>query len=373
MGEYLVRYFSDTAVELGKTLNFEMPGNVRIVIRDDIQRDAQDVPVKFGFVIDATCHVDSRDQAIEATNSMVEGVVGVISFSLSAVVNPCIPAMVLDVTRDTTEREILQYLPLPSRIRPSRKFREEAFTVFWDHLEGMPPEEKTRILRAIRWYRKAIIEDDPFDQFMNLWTGIEVINESVKRKYKFPHEKPLRSCPSCGTAVLVQPTLSGIEYLVVNLHEQAKETWHRILEVRNGLVHGFGELNYLINEMRTLIPVLRNALLKGVLDLMGMTKENRLSLLREPLRNVPRPHGIASALIHNLPIEDILSGKASPRLEIVKTEVTTRMDEKGMKHEKEQFSLKLQGYEGSWSPQWLQVVAEKDPEDVAAEISVVTE
>lgn len=296
-----------------------------------------------------------------------------ISFSVSAAASPCTPTVVLDVTPGMPQRELLQYIQLESRIRPSRKFREDAFSILWKNTEALPLKDRTRISRAGRWYRKALLEDDSFDQFMNLWTGLEVTNELMKRKHSLPEEKPIRSCPHCGEPVLLEPTLAGIEYLLIKLLKIPRETWHQIVKVRTSLYHGFGDLGKLVEEIPELIPIVRTGLLKGILHLIDIPSESQQGLIREPLRRVRTPYARVCVLLHDLPVQDILSGKVDPQFQIDNVETTTSLNKEGRKHEKSKVSLKLHGFHGTWSRKWVEIFVEKDPEDVSASISVSTE
>lgn len=373
MPTYRVRFLSETTIELKHPLEFSFPENVKVIVCDRIERDEQGVPMKFGFMLDATCQSDDAEQAIKATRALVDGIVGMISFSVSAVASLCTPTVVLDVTPGIPQRELLQYIQLELRIRPSRTFREDAFSILWKNIEALTLEDRTRIYRAARWYRKALLEDDSFDQFMNLWTGLEVINELMKRKYGLPEEKPIRNCPRCGEPVLLEPTLAGIDYLLINLLKVPRETWRQIVKVRTSLYHGFGELGKLVEEMPELIPILRTGLLKGILDLVDIPSESQHGLIREPLRHVPRPYARVCAVLHDVPVQDILSGKVDPQFQIDNVETTTSLDKDGTKHEQSKINLKLHGFQGTWSRKYVEIFAGRDPEDVSASISLSIE
>lgn len=367
MRHYLLRYFLDTTIELGQELGFHMPNNVKVVLRDRTLRDEDGFPIQYGFTIDAHCQADNPEKAIEVAGPMVEGVVSVISFSLSAAANTCVLERIIDSTPEAPERELVQYIPLAqSRIRPSRKLRLKALDTLWEHLDKLSPEYKPRVLRAIRWYRKSLLEEDVLDQFVNLWTGLEVINHLVKKKHGLP-EKGIRKCPNCGKDVDVPQTSAGIKYLV------PEESWSDASETRKALLHGFGDLQNLLGKVGLLNPVLRSALLKGILDLMEIPGEKQTQLIREPLRNVRRPSIKACASIHNLVLKDVISGKLDPRLEIVSSDIDAWLDEEGKKQERGVIRVKLLGHEGTWSPRVIEVIAEKDPEDASAQLVVKTD
>ncbi|MGH7800244.1 MAG: hypothetical protein ACREOW_06375 [Thermodesulfobacteriota bacterium] len=370
MQNYLVRYFSNTAIELGQTLSFDMPDDVKIVVRDFIPQDPQGVPFSYNFLIDATCYSETAEKAIEETRGKVEGVVSIIPLSLSTFVEPCIVNLVLDVSPETVDREILQYLPFPYRVGPSRKFNRDVFSILWKYLEESNSENRSRIHRAIRWYRKALLEYDPLDQFLNLWIGLEVINELVKRKYELPYEKPTRSCPSCGNAVVLQPTLAGVEYVVVELSKYPQITWRSILDVRQQLAHGFGKIADLDRKVDDLIPVLRKSLLIGILDLLNVPENLRSRIIREPLGYIPKPYLKVQSVLYNLPIEDIISGKSNPRFELVNSNVTTNCTKKGLKLQLTDLKVKLRGCQVECLPPSFEVAYPMDPEDPSADIKL---
>lgn len=370
MPNYLVRYFSNTAVELGQALSFDIPENVKIVVRDFIPQDPQGVPFSYNFVVDATCYAETVEKAIEETRGKVEGVVSLISLSLSTFVEPCVISLVLDFSPGTVDREILQYLPFPYRIGPSRKFSRDVFSILWDCLEATKPENRSRIHRAIRWYRKALLEYDPLDQFLNLWIGLEVINELVKRKYRLPQEKPTRSCPSCGQSVVLEPTLAGVEHVVLKLSRYPQKTWRSILDMRQQLAHGFGKIADLDKKVDDLIPVLRKSLLIGILDLLNVPENLRPRIMRKPLGHIPKPYFKAQSVLYKLPLEDIISGKSNPRFELVNFNVTTKRTKKGLKLQLTDLKVELQGCQVECSPPSFEVAYPMDPEDLSADIKL---
>ena len=370
MLNYLVRYFSNTATELEQALSFDMPGEVKIVVRDFIPQDPRGVPFSYNFVVDVTCYAETVEKAIEETRGKVEGVVSLISLSLSTFVEPCVVNMVLDISPGNVDREILQYLSFPYRVGPSRKFSRDVFSILWNCLEAANPENRSRLHRAIRWYRKALLEYDPLDQFLNLWIGLEVINELVKRKYRLPYEKPTRSCPYCGKAVVMEPTLAGVEHVVVELSKYPQKTWHSVLNVRHQLAHGFGMIADLDKKVDDLIPVLRKSLLVGILDLLNVPENHRSRIMRKPLGHIPKPYLKVQSVLYNLPLQDIISGKSSPRFELVNSNVTTKRTKNGLKFQLTDLKVELRGCQVVCSPPSFEVAYPMDPEDPSADIKL---
>lgn len=68
MPNYRVRYLSETTIELKHSLEFSFPENMKVIVYDRIERDEQGVPMKFIFMLDATCQSDDAEQAIKATD-----------------------------------------------------------------------------------------------------------------------------------------------------------------------------------------------------------------------------------------------------------------------------------------------------------------
>jgi len=370
MQNYLVRYFSNTAIELGQTLSFDMPDDVKIVVRDFIPQDPQGVPFSYNFLIDATCYSETAEKAIEETRGKVEGVLSLISLSLSTFVEPSVVNMVFDISPGNVDREILQYLPFPYRVGPIRKFDRDVFSILWSCLEASNPENRSRIHRAIRWYRKTLLEYDPFDQFLNLWIGLEVVNELVKRKYGLPYEKPTRNCPCCGKSVVLEPTLAGVEYVVVELSKYSQKTWRSVLDMRHPLAHGFGKIADLDRRVDDLIPVLRKSLLIGILDLLNVPENLRSRIIREPLGHIPKPYLKVQSVLYDLPLEDIISGKSNPRFELVNSNITTKRTKKGLKLQLTDLKVELRGCQVECSPPLFEVAYPMDPEDPSADIKL---
>lgn len=373
MGTYRVRHLSEGAIELGGIVQFDNLAGATVWLRDHVQVDENGTPTQFGFVIDAVVHADSADQALELVAYPTEAAISIVCLAVSAVSSLRIPVSVIDVSPDVTSREFVQQLPAASELRPRRKFDPATFVPLFDHLNAVPEQSASRVFRAVRWYRKALLEDELFDQFSNLWTGLEVINELIKQRHNLPIDRPVRSCPACNAPVVLTPTNTGIEWLITELAKEPRAAWKKAQKVRNGLSHGFEDLGTLTLQVKAIVPILRRALLLGILELLNVPEELRSSFVREPLAKAVPPFVKVQALIHGVSAGDILSEKSDPHFEITSFERHSIV-EQGVRRETIKPEIAIKGLSGPATYTLLSIafVGAKDPEDSQASASIST-
>jgi len=136
--------------------------------------------------------------------------------------------------------------------------------------------------RAIRWYRKASIENDKFDKFLNIWQGLEALNPALKKLWKIPDE--YGKCKNCGASYKKQ-VAAGIRELIQNHLENGEEIWREVRDWRVALVHSTDTPIEMGKDVEIYIPKLEEALVKGILALVGVPEKEWESWLLPPLRS----------------------------------------------------------------------------------------
>ena len=97
--------------------------------------------------------------------------------------------------------------------------------------------------------------------------------------------------------------------------------------------------------------------------------EDHAILLREPLRLSINPRGLLKVLIHEVRSEHLL--KELPHLEVVRWTTNSRVLENGKREISWTPEIKLVGADGfSWTPLSTEMMAEKDPEDATATLTI---
>lgn len=87
---------------------------------------------------------------------------------------------------------------------------------------------------ALAWYRKGLSALTPEDQFVNWWTGLEILSEALKtegvKEIECPHCEEFLSIPEVANSALRQ-------HMESNLHLH-KRVFHRLHGIRSGIIHG---------------------------------------------------------------------------------------------------------------------------------------
>jgi hypothetical protein len=371
MRNYLLRYHTGAGINLEQAISFNMPQGQKVLVQGDIREDERGVPVKFGIYLDVSCKAEDMDSAVNSTQEMVDSLVSLLSLSHQTWATPVMFVSGIDATLGLHDREFVQHFPLSVNIMPSRKYKNDDLSPIWDNLMKLKPDSWPRLLRAIRWYRKAMLESDALDQFMNLWTGLEALNELIKDKHDLPSEKPIRVCSKCGTPVAMEPTLAGTEYLVLRIEKLPLETWRSIRDTRTGLAHGFKDLSKLLEKAHGHIPDMQRALLLGIFHMLDIPEDIRVGLMREPLLDFTPPTMKVRVHLHELPSEKIFDGSVNPHLIMDTISETTKVEKDGRRSETRNIGLRMEGYQGKWTPIMGEVYGKKLPDDLKWEFTLV--
>ena len=339
-------------------------------MHSDIGKDERGVPIKFGIYLDVSCKAEDIDSAINSTQEMVDSLVSLLSLSHQTWATPVRFISGIDATMGLRDREFVQHFSLTVNMMPSRKYRNEALSPIWDKLMKLQNDSMVRLMRTIRWYRKAMLETDTLDQFMNLWTGLEALNGLIKDKYGLPKDKPIRVCPKCKTPMAMEPTLAGIEYLFLNMLKSSSKTWSSVRVTRIGLIHGYKDLSKILEKAQELIPDMQRALLLGIFDVLDISGEVQKGLMREPLMEFMPPTMKVKALLHQLPYEKLANGSANPHLVLGIISDTTKVEQDGLRTETRNIGLRMEGYQGTWAPIISEVYGKRLPEDLKMKFTI---
>jgi hypothetical protein len=93
-----------------------------------------------------------------------------------------IPILGYDISDGISERDFIQFFYEIPISRPQIADLE----MYYYHYEavwGYEGNKRDRLYRSIRWFRKVLNEDDPLDQFLALWQGLETLNPVLADHY----------------------------------------------------------------------------------------------------------------------------------------------------------------------------------------------
>lgn len=297
---YRMLLFADSAVRIGEgeelQSNFTNPdGTVECRFVDVITHEyGIDVHKGVQATVKVETDVSDINMIIGTAGGIADSFLTFASFSSAATISPLKVHLVYDITPGIRDREFVQFiynLELPSmakRTLPIEKYR-------WLIENLQIHKDMKRLGRAMRWYRKASLESDRLERFLNLWLGLESLNQPLVDKYNV---QPITAkCPKCEYEKTI-PTSVGIRYLMTQHIENGEALYKSSIKIRRGLVHGFDDLDVLTNEADSLTPDLEKALVKGLLLLLEVPSEEHDQWIKEAISYAVLPYIKVAAILH---------------------------------------------------------------------------
>jgi hypothetical protein len=241
-----------------------------------------------------------------------------------------------------------------------------------DGLNKASSDTIERIIPALHWFRKALTETIPADQFRNLWTALETLNPLVKVKHGLPIEKPVRACPNCGASVVMEPTSAGIKYALTDLIGESGQAWAKANKTRKGLDHAIGHMTAVQDDAIACLPLLRRAVLTAVFNLLDLPHDQHAALIRAPLGFLRDAYMISRVTILDFPQDRVMNRTTRPYFRFTLSEPPiTGMTEGGLRKQSTKSKIDLIGAEGfKYSGLKTTTIFEKDPENEQAKLDV---
>jgi len=157
---------------------------------------------------------------------------------------------------------------------------------------------------------------------------------------------------------------AGIQFAIVELAGSDSALAKQAREVRKSLHHGFGTIYDESKNLPELVPVLRNALLLALADVIGLPREYWPRLLRSMY---PRPTSLgeftAKVTLYGLPVSVLLQCTAVPEVTL---QLIPPSDADPAAAEDRRtfgiFRLGMKNHEGRWGNGELQWVGHGDPD-----------
>lgn len=176
---------------------------------------------------------------------------------------------------------------------PTAKLRK----AYWNHLEPVvagigndPKGASERLLRGMRWYRRALRQRTPIDRFLMLWVAVESLEPRLREHWDL--EPDLQTCNYCGERLVCQAcnedqghvhSQIGVDKLLEEIPQGDEDTGRACRSLRAGIVHAYRELPEVTERAKALSPVLEEAFPWGAGILLDLPREQRESLARPPL------------------------------------------------------------------------------------------
>ena len=258
--------------------------------------------------------------------------------------------------------KVLQLEQLPFGPSARRPLTTEPVAALLPRMNALTPEERERIGMALTWYRRALFEGNPSDQFAAAWTGLETLNPSIKAKRGLPQEGAIRKCPKCDADVITAPTSGGIKAAVIA--SGGDPAWRRANAFRRALVHGTHALSELAPTAPEAARDVLDALRRGLLELLDVPPEELDHFKRSPMA-VPDAHRLqVSYRMRPLRADEIPVGENYPRLGLRDAAGTRERGLDGLIHENVRHDWAIRDFSGVVDgPMETLLVTSRDPDD----------
>jgi hypothetical protein len=210
--------------------------------------------------------------------------------------------LVHEVGPDQSEREFHQFIEDDLGLRPTRRIPMDAPLEVFQKLFELPPDSYKRLSRALRWYRGAVTIDDVLDRFSQIWAAFETLNPVLGKHLDVPLFEEAK-CPRCGEAI--KRPVAGGAYSWIE-HALGRETAAKIRRLRNGLLHGYDDLDKLAAVAREILPDLERALSAAIGELLDLGDEvKRLIGAHSPAAD--RPYSAVLVGVMSGPVEKMFA------------------------------------------------------------------
>ncbi len=313
--EYLVGFLADTLGVLGKghELVLKLPG-VRVLAVNNVP-NTESVPQ--GLRILVTLRTKSIEDAVKLASKGVEHMSDALAFGLAAAVGECRPEFAVDFTEGAATREVYQRVPIPPVLRPMRTLNPLNFISVTGSLRRVASKHQPRLQRAIAWLRKSYDQQNPYDELVNLWMGLEAINPVVSERHALRDAEEPLECPHCHKQAGKSTTKAGVNHVLRELMGTPMDVVKRLNRLRNALLHSYEPVANLDEQLQELLPIARRALVYAIMDAAGVPGQYWDDFSKQPLARQNEAYFELFSEAEGMLREHILRDGAFPLLKLV--------------------------------------------------------
>ena len=156
---------------------------------------------------------------------------------------------------------------------------------------------------------------------------------------------------------------AGITYAIVQLAGGTNETAKQAREVRKSLHHGFVTIYQDREQLPTLVPVLRDALILGLADIIQLPRHLWRQLRR---LTYPRPSSIgefvARVTLYDLPVSRLRQSSLAPEITLQVVAPRDAQPDSVVRTTFGNFLLGVKNHDGRWGDGELKWIGHSDPE-----------
>lgn len=312
--------------------------------------------------IEVELYEDTIDIATQKATNIANFFLGLASFSSGAAISTPKIHIAYETTPNVEDREFIQFFynfGIPNTAKRDLDF--DKFNLLLKKDKSFAGNN--RLMRAIRWYRTSLLEPDKLNRFSHIWVALESLNPLIKDKFDISSD--IEECTNCGYKKSSH-TAIGIKYLITNYLDNGESIYKEAVNTRNGVVHGYIQLDQLLTSAEKLIPEIEAALKKAILLLLDIPIEENESWFKKPLTNLPRLYVRAGCLIHQPNVHELGKEGQHPHFKDEYLVINSQQEPDGKT--KFTFNMSLTPFfNGSYTPQFMDAYGPE--EGVSIEIS----
>jgi hypothetical protein len=380
MPPFKVRLFSRSALRADKGRRFT--GNDHIVrVTDGLRTSANGEVLHDGLLFTVEVGAADIHEAIRISRGLASRVADQLSLAQSCAIEE--PETLFALSLDSSEgylqlAQVIRSVPELRRIR--RPFSDEAMHPVMDLLEKVRLSDQNRNItprldRALRYLRRSNLETDPIDKFEDLSNALQSLEPRLREKYhsstKFQRDCASCSvpliCKSCSEPVMGQDNFSGVDHLVSTILGRSKKDARRLRDKRNDIVHSTQEFGSILEDLPELTELAAQALVIGILELIGADPSLRAKLSRHTLGIFGTPELVAIVALHGASREKIEQQQNYPAVRLHGAEIVRPnrelVDTDANDLEAIAFHVDVENYPGDWDPLQASISFPRDPED----------
>lgn len=202
---------------------------------------------------------DDIDEALFRAEKVLEEKIALISF-LSMFPVKCLNKG--SIAEELTEKkDVVEHL-----IRDHEQLQVHNLQLI-ESIELLHKQPDDKIIQSLRWFRKGLLDINPFDSFISLWIAFEMISSSLKptdmkRLLCSKCGQEIESCPHCDASTRSKPMeKDGIINHISNTLNITDSNYYRGLNnMRNDIFHGRSK-NVKLKKLKEELGKLRYCLL----------------------------------------------------------------------------------------------------------------
>ena len=304
MNRYIIQYHSRALAALtsiAKQQTFPLSGwifnypnlpnyELKIALSDHVKK-TDNINLHTGLNITADMKADSEEEARDISKNYVETLLNLISFSTLTYCDAATLVSIISITDKETHPFSYYVYPFSEQeiIGQLSIIDKPTFGPLFEAYEKSSYKERT--LRALTWLRKGIGEENPVDQFISYWIGLEVIRGILRRNLRFKTRNPKK--------------WDGVKVIFTN--KLSFQNFDAIKKARERLFHGGKKEDRLDNEfmreIKSYLEPMGKALVFGIGSIWGLEDSTTISTIanKTPRRIKQMPWTVLKGNLENLP------------------------------------------------------------------------